>query len=31
MQQANIFLVAATSETANTYVFAGLVIMNPTL
>jgi hypothetical protein len=25
------FLVAATFEKANTYVFAGMVIMNPTL
>ncbi len=27
----NNFLVAATFEKANTYVFAGMVIMNPTL
>ena len=30
MQNPNRSLVAATFEKANTYVFAGLVIMNPT-
>jgi len=31
LQNAKNFLVAATFEKANTYVFAGIVIMNPTL